>query len=91
MPLLIFAVGAEGGRADDRQEQDCVRRLGFRPPAQELPADALELVGHRQFPGGQVDVLEAQAQHFTSAQPEDQDQHVCGVARVTLARADSRN
>lgn len=61
-----------------------LRRPGLDLPVQELPADALELVGDRQLVGGQVDILPPQAQHFTTAQPEDQDQHVRGVERVAV-------
>jgi hypothetical protein len=48
----------------------------------QLAPDALQLELHRDLPGIQVHVLPCEAQHFTSAEPEDQDQPVRRVQRV---------
>lgn len=54
-------------------------------PVQELPADPLELEGHRQLPAVQVDVLPAQTQHLAPAQTEVENQHVRAVERIMVS------
>ena len=83
--VLLLLADLKRSHAQIRQRQRCLGCLGLDLTADELAPDPLELFCHVQLGVIEVDLIPGQAEDFSSAQAEDEDQDeggVQGFARV---------
>ena len=73
----------ECAHAQVGQRQRCLGRLGLDLTADELVTDALELFSDVQLGVIEVDLIPSQAEYFSPAQAEDEDQDESRVEGFT--------
>ena len=83
--VLLLPAELERGDAQVGQGKRSLGRFGLGLAAQELVADALNLLADVQLGSIEVDQLPGEPEQFPFAQPEDQDQDVGRVQHVVIA------
>ena len=84
--VLLLLTDLERSHTQIRQRERRFRGLGLNLPANELVTDTLKLLPHVQLGSVKVDSVPGQAEDFTPAQAEDEDQDVGRVERFTGMR-----
>jgi hypothetical protein len=83
--VLLLPAELEGGHTQvgEGERERGFRSLGLGGTAQELAADALELLADIQLGGVEADHFPGKAEQLTLAQAQNQEQDVSGVKPVT--------